>query len=136
MSKCSTKHLQSEISLSLNSVNPCKRNKCEYLSPAFLTRLGKMIAVRSLFDSSFTVKEDSLIWSTASFDTLVFYTNFSKVDSARRRVSGLGSSSQWEGGTPKSSSHTRNRLTLVSPNQLSSCCCSFISTGEWPVYTR
>lgn len=93
-------------------------------------------AVRSLFDSPVTVKEDSLIWSTASLDTLVSYTNFSKVDSARRRVSGLGSSSQWEGGTPKSSSHTRNLLTLVSPNQLSSCCCSFISTGEWPLYTR
>lgn len=37
-----------------------------------------------------------------------------KFYSQRRRVSGLGSSSQWEGGSPKSSSLTRNLLTLDS----------------------
>lgn len=88
----------------------CKRNKCEYLSSAFLTCLGKTIARRLYLCCMFTVLiccyRKMLLYSQ---DALASYTNFSKKTRQRSRV--LRSVGR---GKSRVELSTRNLLTLIS----------------------
>lgn len=135
--KSSTEHLRSENNfVSLDSDNPCKRNTWIFVI-GISYKLGQndcqsfifMLYVHCL-NHHWLWKEDALIWSTPSIlYKFLKSLQYEKTWQWSRVLLAVG-----RGKSQVEVSHKKPFDSRVS-SWLSSCCWSFITTGEWPLHT-